>query len=94
MGGRRTIIISFSIGASFIFILNHFAPSLRFDEKEIQGIELTNSASCGQQPRHLGLHSSSWMHRHQDQPYDGAWSILGFSSLSALPRTTCPKVLT
>lgn len=38
MAGPWTATIGFGIGATFMFILDHFAPHIRFAEKEIPGI--------------------------------------------------------
>jgi ZIP family zinc transporter len=70
MAGPWTATIGFGIGATFMFILDHFAPHIRFGEKEIRGVEPTTPTPYDQRPRHSGRHKTRWMRRHEDQPYD------------------------
>jgi zinc transporter, ZIP family len=37
MAGWLTATIGFSVGATFMFLLDHFAPHIRFGEKEVRG---------------------------------------------------------
>ena len=70
LAGPWTATIGFGIGATFMFILDYFAPHIRFGEKEIRGVEPGTPAPCDQHPHHLGRHGSHWIRRHKDQPYD------------------------
>jgi zinc transporter ZupT len=49
LAGPWTATIGFAIGATFMFLLDHFAPHIRFGEKEVRGIqpEISNiSTEC------------------------------------------------
>lgn len=78
MAGPWTATIGFGIGATFMFILDHFAPHIRFGEKEIRGVEPATPAPCDQRPRHLGRHGPRWMRRHEEEPYDQRLVNTGF----------------
>jgi len=54
--GWLTATIGFGIGAIFMFLLDHFAPHIRFGEKEIRGIHEPQTATTLDRSRH-------WKHR-------------------------------
>jgi len=43
LAGPWTATIGFAIGATFMFLLDHFAPHIRFGEKEVRGLPLVPS---------------------------------------------------
>ena len=69
MAGPWTATIGFAIGATFMFILDHFAPHIRFGEKEVRGSPTEALAPCDDQPQQSGRHGHRWM-RSQGQVID------------------------
>ena len=54
--GWLTATIGFGAGATFMFLLDHFAPHIRFGEKEIRGIQVPQTATTLDRTR-------QWKHR-------------------------------
>jgi ZIP family zinc transporter len=62
LAGPLTATIGFGIGAIFMFLLDHFAPHIRFGEKEIPGSQ-ENFQLVHQQSKHHGRHRFGRHHR-------------------------------
>jgi hypothetical protein len=59
--------LGFGIGSSFIFLLDHFAPHIRFGEKEIPGYPKETSLSF-REHLHSGRHRLGWRRRQNQIP--------------------------
>lgn len=68
MAGWLTATIGFGIGATFMFLLDHFAPHIRFGEKEIRGSQ-KSELSMPPVEIHSGRHRYGWF-RRQDRVLD------------------------
>lgn len=68
MGGFWTATAGFGLGATFMFLLDHFAPHIRFGEKEIRG-EQAPAPILSSDGDHQGRHRFGWRRRH-NQPLD------------------------
>lgn len=62
MAGWLTATIGFGIGAIFMFLLDHFAPHIRFGEKEIPGSHITGH-SVTSVAIYPGRHRHGWFRR-------------------------------
>jgi len=52
LAGPWTATIGFAIGATFMFLLDHFAPHIRFGEKEVRGAQPEFSAISPEYPHY------------------------------------------
>jgi ZIP family zinc transporter len=68
LAGWLTATVGFGVGATFMFLLDHFAPHIRFGEKEIRGSH-TTELSITPVEFHPGRHRYGWF-RSQDHNLD------------------------
>jgi ZIP family zinc transporter len=68
LAGWSTATIGFGSGATFMFLLDHFAPHIRFGEKEIRGAQ-KNEHAVPPVDIHPGRHRYGWF-RRQDRVLD------------------------
>jgi zinc transporter, ZIP family len=62
LAGPWVATVGFGLGASFMFVLDHFAPHIRFGEKEILKPQLA-SLPAHQEDSHPGRHRYGRLHR-------------------------------
>jgi len=68
LAGWVTATVGFSIGATFMFLLDYFAPHIRFGEKEIRGLQ-KNELPIPRVEMHPGRRRHGWF-RRQDHALD------------------------
>jgi zinc transporter, ZIP family len=68
LAGWLTATIGFGAGATFMFLLDHFAPHIRFGEKEIRGSKIIEPYVTPVEI-HPGRHRHGWF-RRQDHILD------------------------
>jgi ZIP family zinc transporter len=68
MAGYVTTTIGFAVGAIFMFLLDHFAPHIRFGEKEIRGSQVEPEVQDARGPHSRGRRYGRL--RHQGQGFD------------------------
>lgn len=65
LAGWLTATIGFGVGATFMFLLDHFAPHIRFGEKEIRGLQPPSGPSLPEGP-HFGRHRFGRLRRQNE----------------------------
>ncbi len=72
MAGPWTATIGFGVGATFMFLLDHFAPHIRFSEREVRGNPCDDVVvASGHVNPHYGRRFGHFgRFRHQNRPLD------------------------
>jgi len=69
MAGVWTATIGFGAGATFMFLLDHFAPHIRFSEREVRGNPCDDVEQIGT-AHHMRRGRGFGRFRHHDRPLD------------------------
>ena len=89
MAGPWVATVGFGAGATFMLLLDHFAPHIRFGEKEVRGVTEPVDPNCRGKASGAGVGMAGCVARAS--PSITNWSTPVCCWLSASPFTTCQK---